>query len=767
MGAMHTMGTTPASCLLVLTALIAAGRVAAAGAERPRLLPTPQRVAWLDGRVRVADGPTPMACVLVAAGDAAPVATGVAQLGERLTALGGGPLPVVASPQAKADAALLWVGTRAQLPQFSRLLGNAPAVPEPARVPDGYLLRCVRAGGRDIVVCVGHDARGAYYGLCTLAQLLRADGRSISMPRVEIVDWPTYRIRLVKVSATKCDPDRALLLARVLPRYKINVYALQYHPERDGTWRKPSARYRRVLTETGKLSRQQGVLEAAMFLCPFFAPKLDLTKPEDTRLYIDRLRWGIRQGCSWIEIDFNDWGTWKRLPPAEQALYKGPADFEATLTNTVYKAIRAEFPKVGVILCSEPAYYRGPATPDLVAICKAIPDDILVYWTGPVTRSRRITRQQVLDWTAKTGRKPFLWDNTIYAHFQPHWVGYAFNPFSNQFPDDLHTLLDGPGMHLNANATAHYLPGMLTYADYLWNPAAYDPKASIRTALALLWGKQAPDAAQQVQDRLVALYKWLYAAQRGWEPFDKAQADRMLDDLQKAADALARVAADPALAADLKAHLVDPARAAARKPTPRREFKPHPKAIAKPLGKGLVNPSVEDAVKGKPVGWSLYTGAGSARMTVSPDAHSGKHSLCLHAARWYHNPAHPKHGDRKWINVALIHGSEQRGFEGWDAYDVEPGKSYRCTFWLKGDVPAARVIFQGWTVGMRAISRHELAREPLVVEPTAAWTQHTASFRAGPGTRKLALKFALMGYEAEGMRLGKLWVDDVAIEPAE
>ena len=134
MGAMHTMGTTPASCLLVLTALIAAGRVAAAGAERPRLLPTPQRVAWLDGRVRLADGPTPMACVLVAAGDAAPVATGVAQLGERLTALGGGPLPVVASPQAKADAALLWVGTRAQLPQFSRLLGNAPAVPEPAQI---------------------------------------------------------------------------------------------------------------------------------------------------------------------------------------------------------------------------------------------------------------------------------------------------------------------------------------------------------------------------------------------------------------------------------------------------------------------------------------------------------------------------------------------------------------------------------------------------------------------------------------------------------
>ena len=195
-------------------------------------------------------------------------------------------------------------------------------------------------------------------------------------------------------------------------------------------------------------------------------------------------------------------------------------------------------------------------------MCKNIPQDVLVYWTGPVVRSRRIKKSQVEDWTRITGRKPFLWDNTIYAHFQPYWVGYAFNPFSNEFPDDFPDLLAGPGIHLNANAGPHYAPGMLTFADYMWNPEAYDPERSIKTALRLCWGEEAPEAAQDVQYRLIEIYRMLYNARKSSGMIDRERADEMLSELGESVKKLSEIANDPVLAAYLDSNFATETRKA-------------------------------------------------------------------------------------------------------------------------------------------------------------------------------------------------------------
>ncbi|MGD8241151.1 MAG: beta-N-acetylglucosaminidase domain-containing protein, partial [Armatimonadota bacterium] len=572
---------------------------------------------------------------------------------------------------------------------------------------------------------------------------------------------------LVKNSATKDDPATIERFAGLLPRYKLNVYALQYHAEQNGTWREPSERYQQVIETVGALAGRDGVLEPALFVCPFFRPRIDLTKQADVELYTDRLRWGVRQGYQWIEVDFNDWAQWQHVTAAEKARFADIGQYWAHLTNSVYEAIRPEFPDVGIIVCATSPWYRGQARPELVTLCRAIPEDVLTYWTGPVTRSRRISAGQVEDWTRATGRKPLLWDNTIYAHFQPYWVGYAFNPFFNTFPPNLPELLAGPGMHLNATAAPHYVPGIMTYADYLWNPEGYDPGRSIRTALRLCWGEEAPDAAQEVQERLVGLYRMLYECGKGWEPYDRAHADAMLSELQEAVTRLADIAGDPALAADMDERFVSAARAAVEQFKPPEKLAPRPEPIARPLSAGAVNPSVEEVVDGKPVGWSLYHGAGVARMSLSPDANSGERSLCIEATRWYQDPTHPTHGDRKWINVALVHGSELGGKEGRDAYDVEPSTSYRCSFYLKGDVPTVHLQYQGWSFMMDSNARESLRGDLEEIRPTGEWQRYTSTFDTDYATKKFALKFALIGYEDEGMRLGSIWVDDVSIEALE
>jgi len=82
-------------------------------------------------------------------------------------------------------------------------------------------------------------------------------------------------------------------------------------------------------------------------------------------------------------------------------------------------------------------------------------------------------------------------------------------------------------------------------------------------------------------------------------------------------------------------------------------------------------------------------------------------------------------------------------------------------------VPAVRVDYQGWYERMDTNSRHTLYGRPERIRPTTEWKRYTGTFDTDFRTRKLALKLTIVGYEDEGMRLGKIWVDDVSIEAAE
>lgn len=762
---MPTLRALCALCVLIATVSVSHG----ADTLADRLLPRPHRLTRLSGSVRLTDNGAARACIARADAESAAIDLGIEELNAAIEASGGEPLAVVTPEEAaRRRDGVVWVGTRAQAGSLRELLGGRVVeIPPEARVADGYVIECTRVPGRHIVACMGEDERGCYYGLQTLIQALDSDGRDVELPRIFVADRPTYRVRLVKVSGTKGDRAVAAEYAKLLPRYGINVYALQYHDERDGSWREPSEEFLRLVEAVGTTAVEGGVLEPALFVCPYFPPQIDVTEADDVEAYLDRFRHALEHGFRWVEVDFNDWGRWDELSEAERERFENAGAYMAHLTNIVHDRLREQFPDTGVILCPMIGWYHGEAKPEMTPLCREIPGDVLVYWTGPRVRSRHITQKQVRAWTEVTGRKPFLWDNTIYAHFQPYWVGYAFNPYRNVFPEDFHELLAGPGVHLNANAAPHYLPGMMTFADFLWNPDAYDPARSIRNALRLCWGEAAPEVAQSVQDRLVAIHRLLYEAGRGWVAFDREEALAMVDELEQAVERLAEVADDERLGNHLRGEMVASARSAVESFEPPHELTPRPPVTERPLSEGVVNPSAEELADGRPVGWSLYTGAGVVELTVSDDAHSGDRSVCVQATEWYHNPEHAVHGDRRWINVALVHGSELGGFDGSDAYDVAPASEYRFSFWLKGDAPEALVELQGWWRGFAPGSRHNLPCDLDVIVPTDEWTRYEGTFTTYFDTRKVALKIGLRGYADEGMRLGTLCVDDVMIEPVE
>jgi hexosaminidase len=110
-------------------------------------------------------------------------------------------------------------------------------MPEAVAQPEGYHLRVAPSG----ITIHGHDAAGAFYGICTLIQLLE-QVEGAALPCVEIEDWPDFAARgvMLDISRNKV-PKMATLFALVdrLASWKLNqlqlytehTFAYRNHPD--------------------------------------------------------------------------------------------------------------------------------------------------------------------------------------------------------------------------------------------------------------------------------------------------------------------------------------------------------------------------------------------------------------------------------------------------------------------------------------------------------------------------------------------------------
>lgn len=115
----------------------------------------------------------------------------------------------------------------------------------------------------------------------------------------------------------------------------------------------------------------------------------------------------------------------------------------------------------------------------LKTIGSLLPGDVRVYWTGLSVFSPEVDTATADIYAGLIGRKPFFWDNDSLhwlkerrplsgrpADFLKHTSGYVAN-IADRKPDGTQSEL---------------LPVVLTIADYLWNPAAYDSTTSMERA---------------------------------------------------------------------------------------------------------------------------------------------------------------------------------------------------------------------------------------------------------------------------------------------
>lgn len=163
-----------------------------------------------------------------------------------------------------------------------------------------------------------------------------------------------------------------------------------------------------------------------------------------------------------------------------------------------------------------------------------------------------------------------------------------------------------------------------------------------------------------------------------------------------------------------------------------------------------------------PVGWGCYVGGGSCRWGACEDSpHSGRRCVFMEVTEFHR-------GDRGKgsINVSLI-PAVTNGYLGRHAIAVEPNTTYEFSLWLRGDLPSVQIAATGWTgrADNKAL-RQGLPCSPGPVKLTPEWRRYAGTITTRADTRRLALRVHLGGNAAAGAKLGRFYVDDVAIRRA-
>ncbi|HLM82051.1 MAG TPA: beta-N-acetylhexosaminidase, partial [Terriglobales bacterium] len=86
----------------------------------------------------------------------------------------------------------------------------------------GYVIRVTDSG----VLVAGHTAQGLFYGVQTLRQLLRTEGKTLAVPALVIRDWPSMEWRGVSDDISRGPIpmlDYLKMQIRTLAEYKINL----------------------------------------------------------------------------------------------------------------------------------------------------------------------------------------------------------------------------------------------------------------------------------------------------------------------------------------------------------------------------------------------------------------------------------------------------------------------------------------------------------------------------------------------------------------
>ncbi|HUF83480.1 MAG TPA: protein O-GlcNAcase, partial [Acidimicrobiia bacterium] len=260
-------------------------------------------------------------------------------------------------------------------------------------------------------------------------------------------------------------PDARLALVEFIAERGMNayVYAPKSDPKHRDRWREPYDEH-----EAGHFHHLASRAAGGGVRFGFaISPGLDIDYGDvgDRDALLAKLTPLVDAGVAWFVLALDD------IPPRPDL-----AADQAGLAAWLLEALRARNRDVALALV--PTEYVGTRpTPYLRDLAQRLPTELEdVMWTGPTVCSPAITADHARQWAdALDGRQPLLWDNYP-VNDGPMERALHLGPYRGRPPelsDALAGVLCNPMIQPHASRVA-----LATAADYLADPAHYDPAAA-------------------------------------------------------------------------------------------------------------------------------------------------------------------------------------------------------------------------------------------------------------------------------------------------
>lgn len=332
----------------------------------------------------------------------------------------------------------------------------------------------IRYGGR----------RGLFYALCDLyAQLAQ---RQLRLGTV--INYPLFRMRgyIEGFYGTPWLPQQRPEMLRLMAEHGMNTYF--YAPKDDPYHRE---RWQELYPET-ELSELAALVRFAESHCVDFwfciAPGLDI-RYSDAQQFT-RLCAKCRQlysvGVRRFGLLLDDIPDELQYPE-DIARYGETVNAHADLVNRLFDMLRCLDARAEMTVC--PMQYHGRADDYYIAkLGCALAPEIRMFWTGRSICSLEQTVPEAVIFAEHTRHRPLYWDN--FPVNDAEMVHEMHLGYLQGRDPELFRYSEGLIANCMPQFACSAIP-LLTVADYLWSPTAYDPPRAWDDALHTVVGDDA------------------------------------------------------------------------------------------------------------------------------------------------------------------------------------------------------------------------------------------------------------------------------------
>ena len=401
------------------------------------------------------------------------------------------------------------------------------------------------------IIIAAASEQGKLYGVVSLAQLVCRVDNEIKIRKADILDYPAFTRRIFNSNPLPYHLTEDL---DWMLRYKIE--SLSFH-NKDYSWYGNDEQLKENLDIYKKWKDSNGGVNALLIFNLYAGDyDIEISNEEHLEKLKEFIKYSYTRGVTRFMANADDAAPFKYgegyilTSENDKKKFTSMAEANCWLMNNLYDWTESNNFDVEFIYC--PAFYTyeemhygdmelfqdtpweddayGPLKRDLKIIGENMNKNIQVLWTGPYVCTRRITDNDIEDWTNNLqGKVPFLFDNSIFAHLE-FTARTMFTAYGNDFPEKFSEKTGGNGIFINGDATGETSRvATMTANAYMWEEERYNPEVSLINAMGKLYGSNNMNLLFRYKDVELELCKTIkqreiwFAADELWKSIRKTR----------------------------------------------------------------------------------------------------------------------------------------------------------------------------------------------------------------------------------------------------